>query len=103
MAGRSISYIINSRACGILDGASFVGGVVGDGKHIRDCMTLVKIDNSETWYGAIAGHVHEDGVVRDNYFISEELAGIDRVSYAKKAEPLNYGSENMPDEFKNSQ
>ncbi len=101
VAGRSISYIINSRACGILDGASFVGGVVGDGKHIRDCMTLVKIDNSGTWYGAIAGHVHEDGVVRDNYFISEELAGIDRVSYAKKAEPLNYGSENMPDEFKN--
>ncbi len=100
ICGRSISYIISSKATGILTGPSYVGGVAGDGKHIRECMTLVKVENADSWYGAVAGHVSEDGVVRDNYFYSDDLCGIDRVSYSKKAEPLKYSDGDIPDEFK---
>lgn len=90
IAGGSYSYIVESYAKGELDGKSYVGGVVGDGMHIKECLTLVDIGDAEDWCGAIAGHIGEKGEVRDNYFVSDDLAGIDRVSYSMKAEPVSY-------------
>ncbi len=105
VAGSSLSYIVNSYAKCTLKGRDYVGGIVGDGMHIRDCLTMVKIDDYASWCGAIAGHVSEDGVVRDNRFVGDSLAGIDRVSYSKKAEPISYPElkdltgEELPEEF----
>ena len=90
VAGSSISHIVKSYAKGELDGNDYVGGITGDGKHIRECLTIVTVGNAKNWYGAIAGHVAEDGEVRDNYFVSDDLCGIDRVSYTMKAEPIRY-------------
>jgi hypothetical protein len=90
VAGASRSYIVKSYAKGELSGTTYVGGIAGDGMHIRESLTLVDIQSGDNWYGAIAGHVSESGEVRENYFVSDELAGIDRVSYALKAEPVSY-------------
>ncbi len=90
VTGASLSYIISSYAKGELDGLSYVGGIAGDGRNIRQCLSLVTVGEAESWYGAIAGHVDETGEVRDNYFVSDDLAGIDRVSYSLKAEPVSY-------------
>ena len=90
VAGSSVSYIVESYAKGELDGNTYVGGITGDGMHIKDCLTLVSVTRAENWYGAISGHVAEKGEVRNNYFVSDDLAGIDRVSYALKAEPVSY-------------
>ncbi|MBE5825431.1 MAG: hypothetical protein E7307_02225 [Butyrivibrio sp.] len=90
VAGASISYIVEGYAKGELAGDSYVGGIAGDGKHIRDCLTIVNIDNKTDWSGAIAGHVAEEAEVRNNFFVSDDLAGIDRVSYRLKAEPVSY-------------
>ena len=90
VAGSSMSYIVESYAKGELDAASYVGGIAGDGMHIKDCLTLVDVQNADSWYGAIAGHVAENGEVRNNFFVSETLSGIDRVSYSLKAEPVSY-------------
>ncbi|MCR5403774.1 MAG: hypothetical protein K6E91_08175 [Butyrivibrio sp.] len=90
IAGGSYSYILESYAKGELDGKSYVGGVAGDGMNISKCLTLVDVGEAESWYGAIAGHVGEKAEVRDNYFVSDSLAGIDRVSYSLKAEPISY-------------
>ncbi len=96
VAGSSISYILQSYAKGELEGTSFVGGIAGDGKNIRDCLTIVSIDEAPDWSGAIAGHVADNGEIRNNFFVSDVLAGLDRVSYSKKAEPISY------DEVKNN-
>lgn len=90
VAGSSLSYIVKSYAKCALSGGDYVGGIAGDGTHINDCVTLVSIDSEGAWNGAIAGHIGDDGVVRSNYFVSDTLAGIDRVSYSKKAEPVSY-------------
>ncbi len=90
ITGSSLSFILKSFAKGELDGISYVGGIAGDGKNIRDCLSLVTVGSAENWYGAIAGHVYENGEVRNNYFVSDDLAGIDRVSYSFKAEPVSY-------------
>ena len=92
VAGSSVSYIIESYAKGELDGNTYVGGITGDGMHIKDCLTLVSVNRAENWYGAIAGHIAEKGEVRNNFFVSDDLAGIDRVSYALKAEPVSYAA-----------
>jgi hypothetical protein len=92
VAGSSVSYIVESYAKGELDGNTYVGGITGDGMHIKDCLTLVSVTRAENWYGAISGHVAENGEVRNNYFVSDDLAGIDRVSYALKAEPVSYAA-----------
>ncbi len=90
IAGSSISYIVESYAKGELDGDSYVGGIAGDGKNIRECLTIISIGSDADWKGAIAGHIAEKGEVRDNFFVSDDLSGIDRVSYSLKAEPVSY-------------
>ena len=92
VAGSSVSYIVESYAKGELDGNTYVGGITGDGMHIKDCLTLVSVNRAENWFGAISGHIAENGEVRNNFFVSDDLAGIDRVSYALKAEPISYAA-----------
>ncbi|MBR4356644.1 MAG: hypothetical protein IKQ00_01865 [Butyrivibrio sp.] len=101
ICGSSLSYIVSSSSKGILDGMSYVGGIAGDGTNIRDCRTLVDIKDADSRYGAIAGHVSDDGEVRGNFFVSDTLAGIDRVSYSLKAEPVPYDSKELPADFEN--
>ena len=90
IAGSSLSYVVSSFSKGILSGKSYVGGIAGDGMHIRDSFSLISISDADSWYGAIAGHVGEQGIVRNNFFVSSDLSGIDRISYSKKAEPISY-------------
>ena len=73
ICGSSLSYIVSSSSKGILDGMSYVGGIAGDGTNIRDCRTLVDIKDADSRYGAIAGHVSDDGEVRGNFFVSVHL------------------------------
>ena len=90
VAGSSYSYIVECYAKGELDGTSYIGGIAGDGKNIRECLSIVSALSDADWCGAIAGHVAENGEIRDNFFVSDTLAGIDRVSYSLKAEPVSY-------------
>ena len=83
VVGSSLGYIVSSFSRGILKGSDYVGGVVGNGMHIRNCFSLVSIEDAVSWYGAIAGHVDDKGEVRNNFFVSDTLDGIDRTSYAE--------------------
>ena len=110
IAGSSLSDIVNCYSKCILSSPEYTGGIAGDGYDISNCISLVKIKDSDRWYGAIAGHVSDEGVVRNNVFVSEDLNGIDRVSYSRKASPITYGellkmyesddAEPLPDEFR---
>lgn len=90
IAGSSVSSIVNGYSKCSLQGKSYVGGIVGDGTRIYDSFAMVKIDDAGEWYGAIAGHVATDADIVNNFFVSEDLSGIDRVSYKGMAEPVSY-------------
>lgn len=103
IAGKSLSNIVRCYSKCTLRGATFIGGIAGDATNIYDSLAMVKVLDATSWYGAIAGHVNDNGVIRDNFFIGTELAGIDRISYTLKAEPINYEDalliENVPESF----
>ncbi len=108
IAGSSLSYIVKSDAKCSVSAENYAGGIAGDGTHIYNCLAIPGIDGAKSWYGAIAGHVKEEGKVRGNYFVSDTLAGIDRISYALKASPVSYEEltekgflpeEELPEEF----
>ena len=105
IAGASYSNIVRGYSKCSLAGLSYVGGIVGDGCNIYDSLAMVKISDATEWYGAVAGHVDTDGIVRNNFFVGDDLAGIDRVSYAKKAEPITFieaqSIEDVPEYFDN--
>ena len=44
------------------------------------------MENSPEFIGAIAGNT--DGVIQGNYFVHDELAAVNGISYAGKAEPF---------------
>ncbi len=100
ICGRSLSNILDSTSSGILSGKSYIGGITGDGMNISGCQSLVKMENADSWYGAISGHINEKGIVRNNFFYSDELAGIDRSSYTAKAEPKAYNVSTVPYDFR---
>lgn len=109
IAGVTNTAISNCIAnCG-LSGVNYVGGIIGcglteeeHGSTVSDSYSLVKISDCEQFKGAIAGG--EDGTFKNNYFVSNELQGINRISYEGKAQPITYDEllqiPNLPDKLK---
>lgn len=92
-AGRISSSFVKCE----LQGTKYVGGIVGSGitesfagdsSMVAGCSTMVNITRASQYFGAIAGV--NNGNFEENVFISDTLAGIDRVSYGGKAEPIGY-------------
>lgn len=74
-----------------LSGMDYVGGVIGAGEEntvVSGCCTLVDIPESKRYYGAVSGT--EEGDFSENYFVSDNLAGLGRISYTGKAEPISF-------------
>ncbi len=90
IAGQSLSHIKQSYAKCTVAGEEYVAGIVGWGNDINGCLSMVKVKEAEAFSGAIAGKISDNAELADNYFVSDEIAGIDRISYSGKAEPVNY-------------
>lgn len=88
IAGRSGSMIGRSFVLCDLYGTDSLGGIAGIGTDIRDCYAMTQIESDGERLGAIAGSA--DGEIRENYFLEEELAGIDGINYRGKAMPLSF-------------
>lgn len=103
IAGQSLSYILNSYAKCTVSGDEYVAGITGSGSDIEDCYAMVRPQDTTAFAGAIAGEVDETGTVLGNYFVADDMAGIDRISYSGKAEPITYAElmnvEGIPKEF----
>ena len=104
IAGISGGPIVSSYAKCSLRGGNYIGGISGFGKEIIDSYTLVKINESKAYAGAIAGKIHDSSNIKGNYFVSDLIHGIDGISYADKAEPIDYDTliskENLPSAFR---
>ncbi len=91
-----------------LSGEKYVGGVVGSGRaehgnlRVEDCRSFVEITGSSQYAGAVMGG--ETGTLKGNLFVSDTLAGVNRVSERGKAEPITYGellaAEGLPKPFR---
>lgn len=90
IAGQSLSHITNGYAKCTISGGEYVGGIVGSGSGIENSCAMVRVKEAVAFYGAIAGDVNDEEAVLNNYFVSEEIAGIDRISYSGRAEPVAY-------------
>lgn len=88
VAGLSLSSIRGSWAKCALSGGRYVGGIAGSGSRVTDCLSLVEITEAAQQSGAIAGEITGD--YQGNRFVSETLAGVDRVSLSGKAEAISY-------------
>ena len=101
VGGYALSTIRDSYAKCTLAGRSYLGGIVGSGEKVNDCVSMVQIEKSTQFAGAIAGEITKSAA--GNVFVSDTLAGIDRVSYAGQAEPVSYETllekEKLPREF----
>ena len=111
IAGTNSSILKDCFAKCSLSGYKYIGGIVGLGvaedatgesSLVSGCYAIADILNYQQFAGAIAGA--EGGEYLNNFFVSEELRGIDRVSYEGKAEQISYkkllGVKGLPEEFK---
>lgn len=107
IAGNSIASIVGCYSRGIMSGDEYVGGIAGYGHEIYDSYSIVAITKADSFFGAIAGEVDDDSKLKNNYFVSDYLAGIDRISYSNIAEPISFDTikvdEQIPDELKKLQ
>lgn len=93
-----------------LSGQNYIGGIVGSGiaedvtgesSLVSGCYAMVDVMSYRQFVGGVAGIAY--GQYEDCYFVSEGLAGINRISYEGKAEPISYDAllevKNLPKEF----
>ena len=103
IAGRSYSTIRTSYEKGVLSGQTYIGGIAGAAVDISDCIAMPNVTEGTSFVGAIAGTADDSGKLSGNYFVSDTLAGVDRISIAGAAEPLTYGQliamDNVPADF----
>ena len=102
VAGLSLSSVRSSYAKCTLSGGKYVGGIAGSGKNVSGCISMVEITDCAQLGGAVAGEITGD--YAGNRFVSDDLAGVDRVSLSGKAEKIGYdalcGMESIPDNFR---
>lgn len=97
IAGITSAKIQESFAKCSLSGRKYVGGIAGSGvaetlggavSSISDCYAMVEIISGTQYLGAISGG--NSGNFSGNFFVSDQLAGINSISYSEKAEPMYY-------------
>lgn len=107
IAGLTAATVYSSYAKCTLSGKKYVGGIVGSGvaeksdgsaSTVTGCWSLVDITGCQQYEGAVSGA--DTGTFTDNYFVSDTLAGINRQSFAGRAEPVSFdtlaAAEGMP-------
>lgn len=104
IAGSSDYTIRSCFSTGFLEGKSYVGGIAGMGSEIYYCDAMNNLEAKGEKLGAIAGDLREEGLLYDNYYVSDSVAGIDGIGYGGGAVPLAYeefsAREGLPEEFR---
>lgn len=104
IAGSSDYTIRSCFSTGFLEGKSYVGGIVGMGSEIYYCDAMNSLEAKGEKLGAIAGGLREEGMLYDNYYVANDINGIDGIGYGGGAIPLTYEAfsarQGLPEEFR---
>ncbi len=92
IAGAYWGSIRDSWARCTLSGDHYVGGIAGYGSTLKNCHTLITLQEGSAYVGTVAGSVDPEGTVTGNTFTQEALGAIDGISYAGQAEPVTFGA-----------
>lgn len=100
--GSSYGSVDNSWAKCSVSAADYVGGIAGYAETLTDCRALTTL-TADAYVGAIAGDVFDNATVSGNRFAGEIPGGIDGISYAGLAAPVDFDTlcagENVPKAF----
>lgn len=105
IAGQSLTVVRNSYALCSVAGKENIGGITGYASTVHGCYAIVSADASVGKVGAIAGQAESatNENITDNYYVGDDIYGIDDISYAGIAEPISYNDlltvENLPTAF----
>lgn len=90
IAGYSSATIRSSYSKSIVSASEFVGGIVGYGYYIYDCYSLSSVTATSGRIGGIAGSAADKAVLSNNYFVSNDLGGLDGISFSTRAVAISY-------------
>jgi hypothetical protein len=113
ICGESLTIIRRCYSLASVSGGQNVGGIAGYAQTLTDCYAMCNVEAENGRVGAVAGQVasyEETGdddsdapEVSGNFYVNDELYGIDNISYVGVAEPISYNEllevENLPTEF----
>ncbi len=103
IAGRSEAMVRSCYAKSVLSGDCYIGGITGWASRLRGCCSIATIKEGGEYIGAVSGAVQTDGVLNNNLFVDTGTAGVDGVSYAGRAEPIEFSElvkkEGLPKEL----
>ena len=91
IAGICRATIRNSFPKCFLAGGDYIGGIAGASEGntvVSGCYTLVEVTHGNRYTGAICRT--ETGEFTNNYYVSDTLAGLGRIGYTGKAEPISF-------------
>lgn len=88
--GMSSASVRNCYTKSRLSGATYIGGIAGYGDRISGCRAITTILEYEEFAGAIAGGISKNEAIKDNKFVDTGIAGVDSISCAGKAEPIEF-------------
>lgn len=112
ICGESLTVVRNCYALCTVSGGKNVGGIAGFADTLKNCYAMADCQATAGRKGAVAGQTvqYDDGLNEDevkvsgNYFVGDQLRGIDDVSYAGVAEPIAYEEllqvEGLPGQFR---
>lgn len=104
IVGDSAATIEKSYSLCNISGIDYVGGICGNGYSVKDSVSVSDIEGSGERVGSIAGNLEREGTVKGNVFVSDEIHGIDNISYAGVADWVSYEEvmekEDIPEGFK---
>ena len=112
ICGESFTVIRRCYSLCSVSGKKNVGGIAGFADTVKDCYAMADCNATVGRKGAIAGQTvdyddalnEEEVKVSGNYYVGENLYGIDDISYAGIAEPISYEEllqkEGLPQEFR---
>ncbi len=112
ICGESFTVIKRCYALCSVSGGKNVGGIAGFADTLKDCYAMADCKAEQGRVGAVAGQTvnyddtlnEEEIKVSGNYYVGENIYGIDNISYIGVAEPISYEKlltvENLPMEFR---
>ncbi|MBD5451121.1 MAG: hypothetical protein HDR25_00630, partial [Lachnospiraceae bacterium] len=112
ICGESHTIIKRCYSLCSVTGTKNIGGIAGYAETLKNCYAMSDVTSENGKMGAIAGQIsgyedieddEEEIKVSGNYYVGDDIYGIDNISYTGVAEPITYQelltAQNLPKEF----
>lgn len=115
ICGESLTVIRDCYALCSVSGGRYVGGIAGFADTVKNCYAMADCNaamgrkgaiagQTASYEDALAGEAKEEAKVSGNYYVGDDICGIDSISYVGVAEPMKYEEllavVNLPTQFR---